>query len=80
MLTKWRDEVFSLLKTNASLGSYHNVLVRMKAEGVSSAEAEELFNEIRTVMINEGNEEGEDRILEVLDFVAGWCAPHNRVW
>lgn len=80
MLHKWKEETLSLLKTDASLGKYHNILVRMKEEGISSADAEKLFYEIRAIMISEGNEAGEDRVLEVLDFVVGWCPPHNRVW
>jgi hypothetical protein len=69
-----------IIKSDASLGKYHDILVRMKDEGVTAAEAEKLFLEIRGIMISEGNEEGEDRVLEALDFVAGWCSPHNRVW
>jgi hypothetical protein len=80
MLHKWKEETLSLLKTEASLGKYHDILVRMKAEGISAAEAEKLFTEIRGIMISEENEEGEDRVLEVLDFIVGWCSPHNRVW
>jgi hypothetical protein len=80
MLDKWKEETLSLLKTGASLGKYHDILVRMKAEGISSTDAEKLFSEIRGLMISEGNEEGEDRVLEVLDFIVGWCPEHNRVW
>lgn len=80
MLNKWKEETLSLLKTDAPLDKYHDILVRMKNEGISAAEAEKLFYEIRAIMISEGNEEGEDSVLEVLDFVVGWCSPHNRVW
>lgn len=80
MLHKWKEKTLSLLKADAPLGKYHDILVRMKAEGISAAEAEKLFTEIRGIMINEGNEEGEDRVLEVLDFLVGWCSPPDRVW
>jgi hypothetical protein len=80
MDSKWKDEALSLLKAGASLDTYHKMLVRMKDEEISAAEAEKLFIEIRGIMTSEGNEEGEDRVLEVLDFVTGWCSPHNRVW
>lgn len=80
MLNKWKEETLSLLKTDAPLGDYWKILIRMKDEGISASDAEQLFSEIRSIMISEGNEEGEDRILEVLDFVVGWCPPHNRVW
>jgi hypothetical protein len=80
MLHKWKEETLSLLKTDASLGKYRDILVRMKAEGITAAEAEKLFTEIRGIMISEGNEEGEDRVLEVLDFIVGWCSSYNSVW
>jgi hypothetical protein len=80
MDSKWKDEALSLLKAGASLDTYHKMLVRMKDEEISAAKAEKLFIEIRGIMTSEGNEEGEDRVLEVLDFVTGWCSPHNRVW
>lgn len=41
MLHKWKEETLSLLKTDASLGKYRDVLVRMKAEGISAADAPE---------------------------------------
>jgi hypothetical protein len=39
------------------------------------AQLEELRSDLRT----EGREDDEDVVLEILDFVTGWCSPHVLV-
>ena len=80
MLDKWHELIFSLIKTNASLGEFRNVLLKMKAEGTTASAAQLFFEDIRNKMISEDNEKGEDRILEVLDIITGYCSPHLMVW
>ena len=34
---------------------------------------------LRGALRGEGREEAEDIVLEVMDFVTGWCSPHARI-
>ena len=38
-------------------------------------ELEALRSELRTA----GREQDEDTVLEVMDFLTGWCSPHMRI-
>jgi hypothetical protein len=37
------------------------------------------LEELRSELRDEGLTEAEDTVLEVMDFVTGWCSPHMRV-
>jgi hypothetical protein len=49
----------------------------MKAQGVQQADVKHALESLRT---NAEREEDEDRILEILDLVNGFCAPRLRIW
>jgi len=37
------------------------------------------LEEFRLVLGSRGREDDQDVVLEVLDFLTGWCGPHNRI-
>ena len=39
----------------------------------------EVLEEERTHLEKRGEEEREDAVLEVLDFLYGWCSPHMKL-
>ena len=39
----------------------------------------EAFEEVRAQMERQGEEEREDAVLEVMDFLYGWCSPHMKL-
>jgi hypothetical protein len=80
MLDKWNEIIFSLIKADVPFTEYWNILIKMKEEGISSDDAKDFFLNIRETLKREGNEKGEDTILEVLDLIEGYCPPHLRVW
>jgi hypothetical protein len=47
----------------------------MKAQGVQQADVKHALDSLRT-----NAEREEDRILEILDLVSGFCAPRLRIW
>jgi hypothetical protein len=53
------------------------LLRRYKEQGVPRQEVYALLEVMRRNARDEGTE---DRILEVADFVAGFCAAHMKVW
>ncbi len=49
-------------------------------EGYDNAQ---LYNDLRYLyrdVSGRGNEELEEAILDVMDFLTGWCAPDARLW
>jgi len=65
------------LDARAGLLTLHAILLRYKASGVTAEQVESLLQELRGATQDEALE---DAILDALDMVTGWCAPHLRVW
>jgi hypothetical protein len=53
------------------------LLRRYKAQGVGRDEVYSFLEALRGRGLDEADE---DRVLEVADFVAGFCSPHMRIW
>ena len=67
-----RDE---LLK-RSSLEELIAVLIEHKTRGVSRDEAYTVLEELRA----DADDATDDRILELMDTVSGFCAPEHRLW
>jgi hypothetical protein len=59
------------------LGEILELIRRLKANGLSKEHAQYILESLRQ---EAPNEETEDRILEVLDFIGGFCSPRGRIW
>ena len=70
-------DLLAALDARAGLLTLRAILLRYKASGVTAAQVAALLQELRPA-----TQEGplEDVILDALDMVTGWCAPHLRVW
>ncbi len=60
-----------------SLHEVSNFLKGLKANGTSQNEVMDFLKGLRTNKIAEDKDE---RILEILDVVSGWCNERYRVW
>ncbi len=47
--------------------------------GYSKEELIDDFEELRADFADRGEEEREDAVLEVMDFLYGWCSPHMKL-
>ena len=47
--------------------------------GESHAEVLRTFDVLRHQLADQGDEEKEDAVLEVMDFIVGWCGPQMRL-
>ena len=54
-----------------------SLLRQYKALGV---EQEEVYSFLASLRKRVADEALEDRILEIADFVSGFCSPHMKVW
>lgn len=52
------------------------VLQEHRDEGLTQQSAYEALEAMRTGL----DDDTEDRVLEIMDIVSGFCAPHHRVW
>lgn len=72
-----KPRIKSLISSDASLFSILEELRRMKSEGFEQEVVRKALEDLRRESKSESEE---DRILEVLDFVTGFCSPESRVW
>jgi hypothetical protein len=70
------DEVVAALERGESLETLRALLVRYRASGLSQRAAYDALHALRSRLTGRD----EDRLLELMDIVAGFCAPHLRVW
>lgn len=70
-------DLLAALESGSGLLTLRAILLRYKVNGVTAAQVAGLLQELRPA-----TQEGplEDVILDALDIVTGWCAPHLRVW
>jgi hypothetical protein len=77
MSDELRTELEKALQDNRSLEDIVSLLRHYKTRGLSQSEAYAVLEKMREKAADEASE---DRILEVADFVAGFCSPHIKVW
>jgi hypothetical protein len=80
MLNKWNDIIKSYLNEDDPFMAFRELLIEMKAEGISSEVAYAYFENLRKELSESGDEKDEDKILQVMDIISGFCSPHLRVW
>jgi hypothetical protein len=77
MKTDWENELKAAIISNLPLGDVVGLLRRLKDRGIEQASVYSFLEHLRQAI---SDEETDDRILEVADFVAGFCSPHMKVW
>ncbi|WP_081082305.1 hypothetical protein [Burkholderia diffusa] len=69
-------ELRDALNKGAKLDVLRTILVKYRDKGFN----QNSVNELLTAMRSGVAEDVEDRILETMDIVSGFCAPNMRVW
>jgi hypothetical protein len=76
-----KNNLESIVRSDKSFLDAREILVHFKNEGGSKSEAESVLYEMlyfyRTIEINE---EREDKVLEIMDIVHGFCRIDLTVW
>ncbi len=73
----WKLQLSALLDNEVSLGAARDALLATKAAG---AAREEVRDYLFGLLGLAGSELTEDRVLEILDLVEGWCQERYWVW
>ena len=71
------DEIKEALKKQAPLQMLRKIMWQYKQNGGTQHAAYGTLEKIRGEQMEEPDE---DRILELMDFVAGFCAQDQRIW
>jgi uncharacterized protein YacL (UPF0231 family) len=66
------------IENKSDLTQIREVLRAYKNAGGKQASAQKVVENLRIFF--DKNEVFEDITLEILDFIVGWCNPHNRIW
>jgi hypothetical protein len=77
MSTELGQELETAILSDKSLEEIAALLRRLKAQGVTRDEVYLFLDDLRSTAPDDATD---DRILEVSDFVAGFCSPHMKVW
>lgn len=76
MKNNWKIELEKLWVGNVNLLATSSFLKTLKEKGIRQQEVQEHLEDLRSKV----PEDVEDKILEVLDIVAGYCQLQYRVW
>jgi hypothetical protein len=77
MTAEAKRELEMALRSGRSLEDIVGLLRRYKDQGAAQ---EDVYAFLETLHHSAPDEATDDRILEAADFVAGFCAPHMRIW
>jgi hypothetical protein len=77
MRDELQQELEAAIRSDKPLEEIVAMLRSYKAKGVSQGEVYSLLEDMRDAVADETLQ---DRILEVADFVAGFCSPHMKIW
>jgi hypothetical protein len=71
------DQIKRALQKQASLQMLREIVCQYKRSGGTQQAAYETLEKIRRGQMEEPDE---DRILELMDFVAGFCSQDQKIW
>jgi hypothetical protein len=77
MKSNWQEELEKAIWSNQSLDEIVACLRRYQDMGISKTEVHSFLEELHE---KAPDEERDDRIREVADFVVGFCSPHMKIW
>jgi hypothetical protein len=77
MNAELKKELEAAIRSDKSLEEIVTMLRGYKQQGVTR---EEVYSFLESLHGEEKDESIDDKVLEVADFVVGFCAPHLNVW
>ena len=75
-LSDLRTAIEAAISRDESLESISSILKRYKEKGIDQPSVIDLLESMRT----DADEKDEDRVLEILDIVTGFCGSKYTVW
>jgi hypothetical protein len=75
----FEDALDQALQSSEPLQEVRRVAEQLARDGLSKAAVLEQFEQTRQRLRVQGKEREEDLLLEVMDFIEGWCSPHMKI-
>jgi hypothetical protein len=72
----FEDTLTKALRSSDALNELRTVAQHLLGEGQSKQAVLDLFDRARQRLREQGRERDEDIVMEVMDFLTGWCSPH----
>lgn len=72
-----QQELASQISAGADFIHLHGLLSQYKRRGSAAEEVAHSLEQLRSSVTSESDE---DRVLELLDVVRGFCPPHLKLW
>ena len=67
------------LRSSAPVNELRNLVAGLFAAGQTREAILELFEGARQELRQSGRDAEEDAVMDVMDFLVGWCSPHMRL-
>ena len=77
MIADLQRELATAIQAGKPLEEIVARLRQLKQHGITQ---DEMYSALESLRQRATDEAMEDRILEVADFVAGFCSPHMKIW
>ena len=67
------------LRSSEPVARLRTLVRQWMDQGKDKAAILGLFEDVRKELTQAGRERDEDAVLDVMDFVTGWCSPHVKL-
>lgn len=67
------------LRSSDRVGELRRLAQRLLDEGTPPHTVRERFEQTRQELRRQDREEDEDAVMDVMDFLTGWCSPHMKL-
>ena len=79
MNSDYKKAIITAVNNGVGLLELRDMTVRFKADGLAQADAYNILKEVRKIFASQDKDK-EELILELMDFVAGWCQVRYNIW
>ena len=62
-----------------SLNQLRLLVKKLQSEGLSNDSILQSFEQARQHLREQGREQDENVVMELMDFLVGWCSPHMKL-
>ena len=77
--SSWFADFEAALRSAKPTESLRDTVARLLDSGNDREVIQQSLEQFRLVLREADREAAEDVVLEVLDFLTGWCSPHQRL-
>lgn len=76
---QFHESLEQALRLPEPVSQLRSLALRLFSEGQDRAQVLERFEAARQQLRQAGREADEDAVMDVMDFLVGWCSPHMKL-